>query len=406
MFVGEDEVGNVDNGHDENEDVEDDGDLGDGNMRNTVMVEMMIMTKIVVKMICEYNDGDKNGESVVVLDKVDGLKVGGRYYLTITAVNAKGASEAVLLTITSGSSNSSVYQLYDGPSEAEVRDGGKIVSPEDTEEPEDDIIDHRALGSLVIPSLLLVVLGVGSGFVFLVIVLLLFITFRSRRAPQLLSLAVTHHHKEMVDHHHHSGKSPRSSRTSSTLTPDRESSCLERDMQVETESDADPDVIPLHQCHSDGGEGASQLVPPPATLLPTDGYKYPSYVTSQGLGRHSSTRQQSKTTSSAVFRTPGSFTGCYYARGYLHYDPAYVQEATDSSSLSLNIPVIPPTATTSVCQTSVLGTQQFPCLDSNLPPPMADYLGSDRKRVSFARHLNCDDDAPSTPLLKKGESCV
>ncbi|KAG7155574.1 hypothetical protein Hamer_G015935, partial [Homarus americanus] len=150
---------------------------------------------------------------------VEGLQVAGKYHLVVTAVNAKGASEPVLLTVTSLSTNGS------------VRDGGKINTS--NTKPTDEN-HHTFLDTLALPSVIMVVLGVGSGLVLLVILLLLFITFRSRRAPQLLSLAAgVHSHKEMDDRHSRAatGRSPRSSRTSSTLTPEHDSSCLEREMQ-------------------------------------------------------------------------------------------------------------------------------------------------------------------------------
>ncbi|XP_045604906.2 nephrin [Procambarus clarkii] len=346
--------------------------------------------------------------------QVEGLKVGKTYHLTIMAVNSKGSSESVLLTVSSGQTNGSVYQLYDGPSEAEVRDGGKIGAtetkdPEEGDNDDDDekAVDDKALGSLALPSLLLVALGVGSGLVFLVILLLLFLTFRRRRAPQLLSLADTHHHKKMVDLHH--DRSTRSSRTSSILTPEHDSACLEREMQqVDTESDADPDVIPQHQCRVGGGEvvGRGLVPPPPATLLPVDGYKYPSYVTSQSAGKYSGAEATNPSSSaSGLAEDP---PGCYTTRGYLHHNAAYLQDAPPASTLPPRASALPPPPATSGCH-FVLGPQQLSCPEveesSQLPPPTG-YHNTDRKRVSFARHLSCEDDAPSTPLLKKGESCV
>ncbi|XP_037799544.1 nephrin-like, partial [Penaeus monodon] len=56
---------------------------------------------------------------------VDGLRPGRKYDLFITAHNDKGASTPAHLTI---AAHGSVYQHHDGPSEAEVRDGGKTAA--------------------------------------------------------------------------------------------------------------------------------------------------------------------------------------------------------------------------------------------------------------------------------------
>ncbi|XP_037799658.1 nephrin-like, partial [Penaeus monodon] len=56
---------------------------------------------------------------------VEGLMTGRKYSLVITAYNSKGSSAPTHMSISSPGASGSVYRQHDGPSEAEVRDGGK-----------------------------------------------------------------------------------------------------------------------------------------------------------------------------------------------------------------------------------------------------------------------------------------
>ncbi|KAG7155575.1 putative Nephrin-like 28, partial [Homarus americanus] len=156
-----------------------------------------------------------------------------------------------------------------------------------------------------------------------------------------------------------------------------------------------------------GGDEGEEVLPP-ATLLPPEAYKFPAYVTSptQTLSRYSIPGISH--TLPPPPAPPGgleTFPGRYYPREYLQHDPTYLQETSATSTLPPRTSITPPS--TSACYSTMMNPHHLPCRDveGNLPPP-AGFLGPDRKRVSFARHLSCEDDAPSTPLLKKGESCV
>ncbi|XP_042203585.1 nephrin-like [Homarus americanus] len=157
---------------------------------------------------------------------VEGLEARGKYQLVIRAVNDKGSSSAAHLIVSSIDTKNYVYQLHDGPLEAEVRDGGKngVVGGE-SEVPEESFLDTLAL-----PSFIMGVLGVGSGLVLLVILLLLIITFRGRRrAPQLHPLA---HNLHLTDTEESLPRAASSTRISPVFTPDQHTTCLETDVIV------------------------------------------------------------------------------------------------------------------------------------------------------------------------------
>ncbi|XP_063868172.1 uncharacterized protein LOC135104529 [Scylla paramamosain] len=217
--------------------------------------------------------------------QVEGLAVGGRYQLRVRAVNDKGVSEAAVLTVSSRSTNGTVYQLYDGPSEAEVRDGGK--SPHGAESEGGETPDDPLFGALEVPSVLAAALGAGCGLLLLgsLLIILLIVRGRKRRrreepAQTTPSPSSSSSSSSLVPGRCLSlgargeakGKTAanrtlpsRSESTAAMLSPGHLDMCLERDMQVDPESDLEPDVIPLRES-TGGGVGG------PATILPPEGY--------------------------------------------------------------------------------------------------------------------------------------
>ncbi|KAG7163329.1 putative Nephrin-like 27 [Homarus americanus] len=384
--------------------------------------------------------------------RVEGLQVDGKYQLVIRAVNEKGSSGATHLIVSSIGTNGSIYQLHglvaslhycgtfalkqsggqptladskhsdnsDGPLEAEVRDGGQTnVVNEGTA----NDFDVSSFDALVLPSFIVGVLGVGSGLVLIVILLLLFITFRRRRrTPRAhpLSESLQQTEVETVEHHHSRGasKSPKCSHESPVLmTPEHDVICLERDMQAESESDADPDVIPLQEASYRGYE-----VPPAATLLPSDRYKYapvPAHLPNI-INPHPPIQPCPSQYSSMLGVTqaaPPLTTGQPGGRDlpdpsclgphHHHHHYTYLHQQARSSTLPRRTNVNPNSA--SLCSyTPTLSPHQFPCSEGegSFPPPPPEYLDCERKRVTFSRHASYEEDTPSTPLLKKGESSV
>ncbi|XP_047486686.1 uncharacterized protein LOC125037552 [Penaeus chinensis] len=202
---------------------------------------------------------------------VDGLRPGRKYDLFITAHNDKGASTPAHLTI---AAHGSVYQHHDGPSEAEVRDGGKTAGGDE------GAPGYPYLHTMSLPTLLPAALGVGAGLVIIIIILILLITFRTRRPrprPEEAHLRSPSDHSLASDQKSLSGhRSPpppapqEGLRSPSTLTPGEAGgrACHDRDKQVETESDKEPDVIPLQEAYT-----APALLP--TTVLPPVCYHYP-----------------------------------------------------------------------------------------------------------------------------------
>ena len=206
--------------------------------------------------------------------------------------------------------------------------------------------------------------------------------------------------------------------------------------QVEAESDADPDVIPLQtSCR-----GCELEAAPAATLLPPHRYSYAALPS----------------TVSAAFMSPARFQQChgevciFFSTLYCWVTPLYVLLPQMSSpkysgmgpppcsqggeclarqqmahpvhqqqqqqhpflhapSLSSTLPrrsPLAPAALQSRCA-SIINLPQLPFLAvETMGPPPRQYLATDKKRVSFATPPNFEEDAPSTPLLRKGDSSV
>ncbi|KAK3850264.1 hypothetical protein Pcinc_043013 [Petrolisthes cinctipes] len=188
---------------------------------------------------------------------VSGLSEGGQYEVAIRAVNKKGTSAATRLTLTSTpTANTSLYHLHDGPFEAEVREGGTGVTDG----------GGSVLQGLALPSLLLGLLGLSSGVVLLLVLTLLLLFARRRR--RLRGLV-----GQKRGSRSGSAGSPGCSHASTLLTPEQHTTTCLEEMQVHSESDSDPDVIPLQESLKGGDPDHAR---PPATLLSPQHYKFPS----------------------------------------------------------------------------------------------------------------------------------
>ncbi|KAK8391044.1 hypothetical protein O3P69_017003 [Scylla paramamosain] len=342
--------------------------------------------------------------------QVEGLAVGGRYQLRVRAVNDKGVSEAAVLTVSSRSTNGTVYQLYDGPSEAEVRDGGK--SPHGAESEGGETPDDPLFGALEVPSVLAAALGAGCGLLLLgsLLIILLIVRGRKRRrreepAQTTPSPSSSSSSSSLVPGRCLSlgargeakGKTAanrtlpsRSESTAAMLSPGHLDMCLERDMQVDPESDLEPDVIPLRES-TGGGVGG------PATILPPEGYTClpPAFHAPQTLADLTYPGVDPLTAAHA----PGPPQGTYYPAEHLMHTSGYLHDLPAGSISSIppprRTPALPPTL-----------YQDFDTLEPSLPPP-DDFLDTDRRTTPPSRQESRDDaDTPSTPLLRRGESCV
>ncbi|XP_071532110.1 protein turtle homolog B-like [Panulirus ornatus] len=323
---------------------------------------------------------------------VETLQAGQKYDLVITAFNEKGSSNSIHTTISSMGSNGSVYQPHDGPSEAEVRDGSKNVGGPGNTFTGVGGSDgkNKYLTMLDMPSLMPAALGIGAGLVLIIIVLILLITFRTR-----------------LPHHVETQQDIPSQDTEADGTPDHHhlspvtthhTSCLERDTQVDSESDADPDVIPLQEgCCSPARD------PPPAILLPPDRYKYspvPTLLTTDASPRCGGVAASSSPLSSVDH--------CDFP---LHFDSAHsdVSEHVEASCPSTlpETTAHPPSGNKRYSCKMNPHHLPYPGIEGSLPPPPVEYQNYRVERESTsASHAVCVEDAPDTPLLSKRESSV
>lgn len=363
---------------------------------------------------------------------VDGLRPGRKYDLFITAHNDKGASTPAHLTI---AAHGSVYQHHDGPSEAEVRDGGKTAGGDDGGP------GLPYLRAMDLPTLLPAALGVGAGLVIIIIILILLITFRTRRPrprPEEAHLRSPSDHSLASDQKSLSGhrspppsatqeglRSPGDGRPPATLTPGEVGGgpCHDRDKQVEAESDQEPDVIPLQEALA-----APALLP--ATVLPPVCYHYPpldahpARMTSPRYGRLGVAGSGGSDPPRGPL-DPLRSSQLHHAHQQrpLHHlqqqdkRPPLPQDAQHSQQLFSSLPrgaplPLPATPPAPVCRhPATLDPHRLPLAGvegPRLPPaPEAERGAARRLMFSMESSLSvCEDDAPSTPLLRKRESSV
>ncbi|KAK7085757.1 hypothetical protein SK128_023704 [Halocaridina rubra] len=199
-----------------------------------------------------------------LIENVKDLHAGQKYRIVITARNEKGSSLPVHLVISSPTDEGAVYQPHDGPSEAEVRDGGKNGSGADNSEVPSSNTQSELTETNNFSKFMPILLGTGGGLLVVSLLLTLGLVLRIRKSSgrrrELSSTSL--------------GPTPRVAMKSPILSPKHTSAspCTEREMQVESESDADPDVIPLQESYHNPGAGSTAALP--ATLLPPDQYRY------------------------------------------------------------------------------------------------------------------------------------
>ncbi|XP_068231410.1 protein turtle-like [Palaemon carinicauda] len=349
---------------------------------------------------------------------VNGLQPGEKYKINIRAKNEKGFSVPTYLTIWSLSDTSAVYQPHDGPSEAEVRDGGKNGSGAENHQEKEEKNNHQELAEpTVLYQLLPIILGLGGGLLIVSSILLLFLLIRSRRQrPRCPPPAPTS-----------LGHVPRGILKSPIISPKHicKPTPADGELQVESESDADPDVIPLHESFY----GAQGEVSTPATLLPPDSYKYTSlpvsfpHIVNQSYSR----LPVSPSVATISSMTEGGNTMC--AKGEANEavitSPYNCQallteqlECLDPAHHLFRSSTLPrASSVSSPCSrgTVVCGGQQ---LNPHICPPPGLEGGPSQTLVSQNTRIKgptapmvsspnaYDDDTPTTPLLGKRESSV
>ncbi|XP_069187327.1 nephrin [Procambarus clarkii] len=211
---------------------------------------------------------------------VDGLQEGGKYRLVITAVNDKGASSGTRLTIISAGPDDPLYQLHDGPLEAEVRDGGQTATV-NKDLSTDGTSPRWWTSTIGPPSLILGALALVSGLVLLAILGLLFVTIHSRRVVVVVETAATTTPRQLLPLSEtlmHAGAvvGVRAAVTSAeycssgsfVVSPGG----VVLHQQAERGSEGDPDLLPLQQTPF-----RREVIDPgteAATILPPEEYHY------------------------------------------------------------------------------------------------------------------------------------
>ncbi|KAF2363677.1 CD80-like immunoglobulin C2-set [Trinorchestia longiramus] len=248
---------------------------------------------------------------------LENLSSGLQYSVEITAENDRGFSVPTYLNIAGGIVGPAVAGFPVGPSEAEVRNPGQTSSGGSNASPQSiintssaDSKEHRSENNSdrKLLNLLPAALGVGVGLLLVIIILIVLITIRMRGhgvAGDQMNLESDDNSGRLV------GSSPRLPSLESTLgscsagrCEDLQSqhtgSCIDRDIQVEPETEMDPDLIPMKQgvCNTAwesssnilllgaaGKHNHASVLPDPAgrpqntdcgasTLLPPDRYAY------------------------------------------------------------------------------------------------------------------------------------
>nr|XP_053649962.1 hemicentin-2-like [Cherax quadricarinatus] len=351
---------------------------------------------------------------------VEGLQAGRKYDLIITAYNEKGSSVPAHVTVSSTGANGSVYQPHDGPSEAEVRDGGKNGGGSAIGGSSSGVSgggsggggvsggsissgNNKYLSVLAMPSLVPAALGVGAGLVIIIIVLIVLITFRTRLPRRGHHPHCRHppppppcHPDTPTQETEPEEDSPKLSKSPSLS---HRHSCLERDTQVESESDADPDVIPLQEgCRPPDTDSAASI------LLPPDRYQYaPIPARVPAIPRYGGVGTASPAAGTKIGDTPSSFP--------LPYDTAETYSAKCRHVQVSTLPRAMPHPPGRKCrQTTTVNPHQFPPvgIEGGLlpPPPPVEYQNSRSKRGSLCGSHPACEDTPTTPLLAKRESSV
>ncbi|KAK4288633.1 hypothetical protein Pmani_038343 [Petrolisthes manimaculis] len=343
------------------------------------------------------------------------------FLVLVSSYNEKGNSAPSHLTLDNVGSTNSLYHNRDGPSEAEVRDGknganegngGGGGSVRASSGGNSD--SKKYMGLLAMPSLIPAALGVGAGLILIIIVLILLLTLHTRRRRP-------HDHHQLHHHHHHhdhqredtpvkeeqAGDTTTTATTTTTTTDpttslqhhistfiDHHTSCIEREMQVDPESDADPDLIPLQE-----GSRPPDRLPLPATLLPPQHYKFAPVPSTAGTPY---VREQPSCTTPPPCALHVSISPEHHHHHHHHHDPPR------SATLPRKLPR-PPSGHPRPAPSINPHLLPFSGVEGRLPPPEEYRTDSLVPKEALTREGGDsagEEDTPKTPLLAKRESSV
>ncbi|KAK3849167.1 hypothetical protein Pcinc_044066 [Petrolisthes cinctipes] len=332
------------------------------------------------------------------------------------SIQREGEQRPSHLTLNNVGSTNSLYHNRDGPSEAEVRDGKNGVNEGNSggggsvrASSGGSSDSKKFMGLLAMPSLIPAALGVGAGLILIIIVLILLLTLHTRRRRP-------HDHHQLHHHHVHqredtpvkeeqAGDATATTTTTTTdPTPrlqhhistfiDHHTSCIEREMQVDPESDADPDLIPLQE-----GSRPPDPLPLPATLLPPQHYKFAPVPSTAGTPYG---REQPSCTTPPPCALHVSVSPEHHHHLHHHHDPPR------SATLPRKLPR-PPSGHPRQAPPINPHLLPFSGVEGRLPPPeeyRTDSLVPKEALTRDGGDSTGEEDTPKTPLLAKRESSV
>ncbi|XP_066986853.1 nephrin-like isoform X2 [Macrobrachium rosenbergii] len=364
---------------------------------------------------------------------VDGLSPGTTYNLVLTAINEKGLSAPEYLVVTTLRPNGSAILTQDGPFEAEVREeakpkegggtpavevgggggegggggggkgeegGGGGGEGSSTELESDDSSSLEGLGySQLIPA----ALGLGAGLIVIIFILLFLIVFRTchphrarRTVPSSTALSISDQTRSVLN--------------SPVVSTKHSTTCSERELQIDSDNEVDPDIIPLQEGYGETG----CAVTPESQLSSTEEVKYskmPSVISCKTISKYSPLPMSPSLLSRVVdLSQPSVSTFCpsYKEEEALVQETSLPPPEESSGSLpSVTLHAAPLSAPeASIVPTLAHSGRAYAEVAREITPPF-EYQGElDVQEALSKQSVAEEEDGSSAPLLAKRESSV
>ncbi|XP_068231364.1 neural cell adhesion molecule 2-like [Palaemon carinicauda] len=355
---------------------------------------------------------------------VNGLSSGTTYNLMLTAINEKGLSIPHHMAITTLRPNGSAVLTQDGPFEAEVREeakpkeGGTVAVEGDEgggggggrggKEKEEigggftgsstDVNNYDSSSSLEGRSyshLIPAALGLGAGLVFIVFILLFLIVFRTchphrtrQTVPSSTAISISDQTRSVLN--------------SPVVSAKHSTTCSEREIQIDSDNEVDPDIIPLKETYG----VPVCAVTPESHLISSDQVKYskiPSIMTCKGISKYSPLPMSPSVLSRVIDHSQPSVSTFYPS---YRDEETFVKESLPQQeslgslpSITLHAPVSTPDPTPAIKHVG------YSEAGKEITPPFEYQSDCDAKQ-GLPKQTVEEEDGSSAPLLAKRESSV
>ncbi|XP_064099783.1 nephrin-like [Macrobrachium nipponense] len=359
---------------------------------------------------------------------VHGLSPGTTYNLVLTAINIKGLSTPQYMAVTTLRPNGSAILTQDGPFEAEVREeakpkeGGGTPAVEvgggggreegggkgeegggegSSTELEGD--DSSSLENLGYSQLVPAALGLGAGLIVIIFILLFLIVFRTchphrarRTVPSSTALSISDQTRSVLN--------------SPVVSTKHSTTCSERELQIDSDTEVDPDIIPLQEGYSDTG----CAVTPESQLSSSEQVKYskmPSVIPCKTISKYSPLPMSPSLLSRVVdLSQPSVSTFCpsYKEEDGLVQEASLPPPESSGSLASVTLHATPLSAPEATIATLAHGGGgvAYTEVAREITPPF-EYQGDmDVKKALSKQSVAEEEDGSSAPLLAKRESSV